>query len=161
MDGRVGPPQIIGHEASAEVAETGEGVEGFAVGDRVAVLKDGYLQQVDTPQNLYDRPDNVFVAAFIGSPSMNLYAGQLTVVGDGGFVTLGSQTVAISPKSRHFMMSANEVYLSVSIRSKPPAKFPGRSGCGTFTTARFAPGAIELYLLESVAWSPVAMMEPT
>jgi multiple sugar transport system ATP-binding protein len=49
------------------------------MGDRVAVLKDGYLQQVDTPQNLYDHPDNVFVAAFIGSPSMNLYEGTLTL----------------------------------------------------------------------------------
>ena len=48
------------------------------MGDRVCVLKDGYLQQVDTPQNLYDRPNNVFVAAFIGSPSMNLYEADLT-----------------------------------------------------------------------------------
>ena len=48
----------------------------MTMGDRVAVLKDGYLQQVDTPQNLYDRPDNVFVGAFIGSPSMNLYEGR-------------------------------------------------------------------------------------
>jgi multiple sugar transport system ATP-binding protein len=77
---------------------THDQVEAMTMGDRVAVLKDGFLQQVDTPQNLYDQPVNVFVAAFIGSPSMNLYAGQLTVVGDGGFVTLGSQTVAISPK---------------------------------------------------------------
>lgn len=45
----------------------------MTMGDRVAVLKDGYLQQVDTPQNLYDRPVNVFVAGFIGRPSMNLY----------------------------------------------------------------------------------------
>jgi len=42
------------------------------MGDRVCVLKDGYLQQVDTPRNLYDKPDNVFVAGFIGSPAMNL-----------------------------------------------------------------------------------------
>ncbi len=49
------------------------------MGDRVAVLKDGYLQQVDTPQNLYDRPNNVFVAAFIGSPSMNLYESTLSI----------------------------------------------------------------------------------
>jgi multiple sugar transport system ATP-binding protein len=51
------------------------------MGDRVAVLKDGYLQQIDTPQNLYDKPGNVFVAAFIGSPSMNLV--EATVDGDG------------------------------------------------------------------------------
>ena len=42
------------------------------MGDRVAVLKDGLLQQVDTPRNMYDHPNNVFVAGFIGSPAMNL-----------------------------------------------------------------------------------------
>jgi multiple sugar transport system ATP-binding protein len=73
---------------------THDQVEAMTMGDRVAVLKAGYLQQVDTPQNLYDRPDNVFVAAFIGSPSMNLYDGKLTVGEDGGTVTLGSQTLA-------------------------------------------------------------------
>jgi multiple sugar transport system ATP-binding protein len=44
----------------------------MTMGDRVCVLKDGYLMQVDTPRNLYDKPDNVFVAGFIGSPAMNL-----------------------------------------------------------------------------------------
>ena len=57
---------------------THDQVEAMTMGDRVAVLKDGYLQQVDTPQNLYDHPTNVFVAAFIGSPSMNLYEGTVT-----------------------------------------------------------------------------------
>ena len=61
---------------------THDQVEAMTMGDRVAVLKDGYLQQVDTPQNLYDHPTNVFVAAFIGSPSMNLYEGELSLDGD-------------------------------------------------------------------------------
>ena len=65
------------------------------MGDRVAVIKDGYLQQVDTPQNLYDRPDNVFVAAFIGSPSMNLYESTVSINGDSGSVTIGSQTLSL------------------------------------------------------------------
>jgi multiple sugar transport system ATP-binding protein len=51
---------------------THDQVEAMTMGDRVCVLKDGYLMQVDTPRNLYDRPDNVFVAGFIGSPAMNL-----------------------------------------------------------------------------------------
>ncbi|MET1034194.1 MAG: sn-glycerol-3-phosphate ABC transporter ATP-binding protein UgpC [Arthrobacter sp.] len=51
---------------------THDQVEAMTMGDRVAVLKDGLLQQVDTPRNLYDRPANVFVAGFIGSPAMNL-----------------------------------------------------------------------------------------
>ncbi|MCC9175636.1 ABC transporter ATP-binding protein [Arthrobacter sp. zg-Y179] len=60
---------------------THDQVEAMTMGDRVAVLKDGVLQQVDTPRNLYDHPRNVFVAGFIGSPAMNLL--ELPVV-DGG-----------------------------------------------------------------------------
>jgi multiple sugar transport system ATP-binding protein len=56
---------------------THDQVEALTMGDRVAVLKDGVLQQVDTPKSLYDRPVNLFVAGFIGSPSMNLFEGHL------------------------------------------------------------------------------------
>ena len=59
---------------------THDQVEAMTMGDRVAVLKDGLLQQVDTPRNLYDRPANAFVAGFIGSPAMNLL---LTPVNNG------------------------------------------------------------------------------
>jgi multiple sugar transport system ATP-binding protein len=74
---------------------THDQVEAMTMGDRVAVLKDGILQQVETPQNLYDHPDNVFVAAFIGSPSMNLYEGTLSRSGDGATLRLGSQTINV------------------------------------------------------------------
>jgi multiple sugar transport system ATP-binding protein len=60
---------------------THDQAEAMTMGDRVAVLKDGLLQQVDTPRNLYDRPDNVFVAGFIGLPAMNLVDVQLTGAG--------------------------------------------------------------------------------
>src|SRR6187431_629311 len=74
---------------------THDQVEAMTMGDRVAVLKDGYLQQVDSPQNLYDKPGNVFVAAFIGSPSMNLFEATLHVSGDVGTVTLGSHVLGL------------------------------------------------------------------
>ncbi|AKK11793.1 ABC transporter ATP-binding protein [Corynebacterium uterequi] len=64
---------------------THDQVEAMTMGDRVAVLLAGVLQQVDTPQALYDRPANVFVASFIGSPSMNLLEGVL----DHGTIRLG------------------------------------------------------------------------
>ncbi|MEM9467868.1 MAG: ABC transporter ATP-binding protein, partial [Actinomycetota bacterium] len=70
---------------------THDQVEAMTMGDRVAVLKDGYLQQVDSPQNLYDKPDNVFVAAFIGSPSMNLHEASLS----GTTLTLGSHSIEL------------------------------------------------------------------
>ena len=78
---------------------THDQVEAMTMGDRVAVIKDGILQQVDTPQRLYDLPTNVFVAAFIGSPSMNLYDAGLTVDGDGGEIEIGSQRVGLSRES--------------------------------------------------------------
>jgi multiple sugar transport system ATP-binding protein len=73
---------------------THDQVEAMTMGDRVAVLKDGYLQQVDTPQHLYDHPTNVFVGAFIGSPSMNLYDATVEVGEGAGSVNLGGQRVA-------------------------------------------------------------------
>jgi multiple sugar transport system ATP-binding protein len=60
---------------------THDQVEAMTLGDRVAVLRDGVLQQVDTPAELYNHPANLFVAAFIGSPPMNLV--EATVDGDG------------------------------------------------------------------------------
>ena len=75
---------------------THDQVEAMTMGDRVAVLKDGHLQQVDTPQNLYDSPANVFVAAFIGSPSMNLYQGEFS----GDTVTIGGQSLTVPEGSR-------------------------------------------------------------
>ncbi len=70
---------------------THDQVEAMTMGDRVAVLKDGVLQQVDTPRNLYDNPVNAFVAGFIGSPAMNL----LTVPVSNGQALLGNFKVAV------------------------------------------------------------------
>src|ERR1700683_2285940 len=58
--------------AVATMYVTHDQVEAMTMGDRVAVMRSGVLQQVDHPQRLYDHPDNLFVAAFIGSPAMNL-----------------------------------------------------------------------------------------
>ena len=60
---------------------THDQIEAMTMGDRVAVLQDGLLQQVDTPLNLYDRPKNRFVAGFIGSPAMNLIEARIVDVG--------------------------------------------------------------------------------
>ncbi len=73
---------------------THDQVEAMTMGDRVAVLKDGLLQQCDTPRNLYDKPVNEFVAGFIGSPAMNLVTVELT---EGG-ARVGGYTVPL-PRS--------------------------------------------------------------
>src|SRR5207244_2274292 len=62
---------------------THDQVEAMTMGHRIAVLRDGVLQQLDTPQALYDRPANLFVAGFIGSPAMNFFPGQLAAASGG------------------------------------------------------------------------------
>jgi multiple sugar transport system ATP-binding protein len=75
---------------------THDQVEAMTMGHRVALLKDGVLQQVDTPSGIYDRPRNLFVAAFIGAPTMNLYAAELgSADGSGAVLKLGSSTIAV------------------------------------------------------------------
>jgi multiple sugar transport system ATP-binding protein len=72
---------------------THDQTEAMTLGHRVAVLRDGVLQQCDAPQVLYDRPRNIFVAGFIGSPAMNLLEGGLNAGVD--TVTLGSQEISL------------------------------------------------------------------
>ena len=73
---------------------THDQVEAMTMGDRVAVMSKGILQQVDAPQRLYDRPENLFVAGFIGTPPMNLLEAEVTVNG-GVSIDLGGNALPI------------------------------------------------------------------
>jgi multiple sugar transport system ATP-binding protein len=77
---------------------THDQVEAMTMGDRVAVMSKGVLQQVDAPQRLYDRPENLFVAGFIGTPPMNLL--EATVSVDGGIeISLGGNPLAVAEQA--------------------------------------------------------------
>ena len=89
---------------------THDQVEAMTMGDRVAVLAGGRLQQVDTPLALYDRPANAFVAGFIGSPAMNLLAGR---VAPDGSVTVDGAPV---PVPRDLVSAAGSSELTLGIR---------------------------------------------
>ena len=82
----------------ATVYVTHDQVEAMTMGDRVAVMRDGILQQCADPQTLYDRPDNIFVGAFIGSPAMNLFEATLDPGATG--LALGSQRIELSEAVR-------------------------------------------------------------
>jgi multiple sugar transport system ATP-binding protein len=93
---------------------THDQVEAMTMGDRVAVLKDGLLQQVDTPRNLYDNPANAFVAGFIGSPAMNL----LTAPVVGGKAKLGNLEIDVPASAG----------ASVTVGIRPEGFAPASSG---------------------------------
>ena len=74
---------------------THDQTEAMTMGDRIVVMKDGIIQQVDTPQNLYDMPCNMFVAGFIGSPQMNFLDGTIVKKGDQYSVDLGGDLIPL------------------------------------------------------------------
>ena len=118
---------------------THDQVEAMTMGDRVAVLSAGVLQQVDSPQNLYDHPDNVFVASFIGSPQMNLFSGSFEMSGDGGVLQLGSQQLRV-PASVIAQRPALNGYsgraISVGIRPEDIGDAAMQSGATDLLTAQ-------------------------
>src|SRR6476469_9829001 len=78
---------------------THDQVEAMTMGDQVAVMRKGELQQVDEPQTLYDRPLNLFVAGFIGSPAMNLLEGTLQRQNGAHAVELGTRRLELDPET--------------------------------------------------------------
>jgi multiple sugar transport system ATP-binding protein len=90
----------IQHElAATTVYVTHDQVEAMTMGDRVALLRRGILQQVDTPMRLYSAPANLFVASFIGSPAMNLCEAQLDQRDGHVVATIGDQSLRLEPQA--------------------------------------------------------------
>src|SRR3954464_7350377 len=89
------------------VSLTHDQVEAMTLGTRVAVMRDGKIQQVDAPQRLYHHPTNLFVAAFIGSPSMNLVEAEVA----DGHVSFAGFDVPLSPERRPTGVSSGRIIL--------------------------------------------------
>jgi multiple sugar transport system ATP-binding protein len=122
--------RIQRHLNVSTIYVTHDQIEAMTMGDRVTVMRSGVLQQVDTPQHLYDNPDNIFVAAFIGSPAMNLYD---AILGEGArSLKLGSQEIDL-PESVRVKRPALTSYAGkdVVVGLRPehlPAEAPDSSG---------------------------------
>ena len=76
---------------------THDQTEAMTLGTRIVVMKDGVVQQVDTPQNLYDKPGNLFVAGFMGSPQMNFLDAEVEVNGDKASLKIAGQSIELPP----------------------------------------------------------------
>jgi len=88
---------------------THDQTEALTMGDRIAVLKDGVLQQVGTPRDLYEKPQNVFVAGFIGSPAMNLFESNIVDTG----IMFGS---AVAPVEREVLATNKGKKATIGVR---------------------------------------------
>jgi multiple sugar transport system ATP-binding protein len=108
--------KIHQHLETTFIYVTHDQTEAMTMGSRIAVLRDGILQQIDTPQNLYDYPDNVFVGGFIGSPAMNFFPGTL-VESDGDLqVDVGPFKVTLPAAKKDAAMPFKEKPVVLGIR---------------------------------------------
>jgi multiple sugar transport system ATP-binding protein len=98
---------------------THDQVEAMTLGQRVAVMRDGKIQQVDAPQKLYEEPTNLFVAAFIGSPAMNL--GETSVGGDS--IGLGGYTIPLDREHRPRFARAGHAIVGIRPEAFEDAEF--------------------------------------
>lgn len=122
---------------------THDQTEAMTMGDRVAVLKDGILQQVDTPRRMYDHPDNVFVAGFIGSPAMNIF--ELPVTDSG--LKFGSHVI---PLSNDTITAQTGDTITVGVRPEDVDLVPQSEGM-----------PIEIQLVEELGADAIAYGSPT
>ena len=87
---------------------THDQTEAMTLGDRIVIMKDGFIQQDATPQEVFNHPYSLFVASFIGSPRMNLFDSKLVKVDGKYVVELGGQTVVLSDEKQE-KLAANNV----------------------------------------------------
>ena len=87
---------------------THDQTEAMTLGDRIVIMRDGYIQQIGTPQEVFDNPRNLFVAGFIGTPQMNFFDAKLTKEDGKYFVSLGGVKVELDAE-KQARLSANEV----------------------------------------------------
>jgi len=98
---------------------THDQTEAMTMGDRIVVMKDGIVQQVDTPTNIYNHPNNLFVAGFIGSPAMNFIEGELVYEGDQVFFKNDGFQLVIPPGKAKILKEKEYVGKEVILGIRP------------------------------------------
>lgn len=103
------------------------------MGDRICVMKLGHIMQVDTPDNLYHFPKNMFVAGFIGAPEMNIKPAKIVRRDDGLHITVGSETLALNARQQEKVAdyAGQDVFFGVRPEYVSVADAPYSDDCGS------------------------------
>ncbi|WP_305116845.1 ABC transporter ATP-binding protein [Acutalibacter muris] len=109
---------------------THDQTEAMTLGDRIVIMKDGFIQQIGTPQEVFDLPANLFVAGFIGTPQMNFFEGELLQDGGGYRITVEGQPMAL-PLEKQSRLAAGSVQpQKITVGVRPDYLYPARDGKG-------------------------------
>ncbi len=137
---------------------THDQVEAMTMGDRITVMKDGVIQQVDTPLNLYNKPVNHFVAGFIGSPAMNFIEGNISSNGKPAFKS-GNLSLSLPLKNSEQLGTGKKVHLGIRPEHilLKPEKEPDRYARLNATVEVVEPMGNELFIYTSVDGKPLVV----
>ena len=98
---------------------THDQVEAMTLGDRIVIMRDGFIQQIGTPQEVFNHPANLFVAGFIGTPQMNIFDGKLTKNGDKYFVTVQGKDFELPADKQAGIKKLDRVPTDVAVGVRP------------------------------------------
>ena len=98
---------------------THDQTEAMTLGDRIVIMKDGYIQQIGTPQDVFNHPANLFVAGFIGMPVMNFFDAELKREGDKFFVEVGGIKVELAPEKEARLLANDVKSQAVTLGVRP------------------------------------------
>ncbi len=107
---------------------THDQTEAMTLGDRIVIMKDGYIQQIGTPQEVFNHPSNLFVAGFIGMPQMNFFDAELKREGEKFFVEVGGYRVELDPEKEERLLKNNVQSQPVTLGVRPEHTNIGQSG---------------------------------
>jgi multiple sugar transport system ATP-binding protein len=149
---------------------THDQLEALAMSDRIAVMNDGVLQQIGTPEEIYDTPANLFVAGFVGEPAMNTFAAERRQDGGRELLTIGGQTVAAKDLGLPALPSAEKFIIGIRPKNLllgaagQPGRIAGRvhtfETLGDFTLASIELGSGDRVFKIGDAGLRLALDEP-
>ena len=126
---------------------THDQTEAMTLGDRIVIMRDGFIQQIGTPQEVFDHPANLFVAGFIGTPQMNLFDARLTKNGDKYAVEVGGISVELSEDKQTRLNAKNVVPQEVTLGVRPDHMMLCESGIkGTVDVSELMGPSIHLHV---------------
>ena len=116
-------------------------------GDRIVIMKDGYIQQIGTPQEVFNHPANLFVAGFIGMPVMNFFDAELKREGDKFFVEVGGIKVELAPEKEERLLKNDVKSQPVTLGVRPEHTDVAEQGiASTVEVAEMMGSSVHLHL---------------
>jgi len=141
---------------------THDQTEAMTLGDRIVIMRDGFIQQIGTPQEVFDHPANLFVAGFIGIPQMNFFPAELVLENDCYYICLNEAKVALSEQKQNALRAQQVAPQHVTLGVRPQHMVLGASGSSVEATVEVTEMmGTEVHIHANYRGTDVVIIAPT